>query len=36
MKAHIQTMQQKRVELMSEARPPQAVLDVALTDPEAV
>ena len=35
-KAHIQTMQGKRDELASQARPPQAVLDVALSDPEAM
>lgn len=35
-KAHIQAMQQKRDELAAQARPPQAVLDVALADPEAV
>ena len=35
-KAHIQAMQGKRNELDSQARPPQAVLDAALADPEAV
>lgn len=35
-KAHIQAMQAKRDELVSQARPPQAVLDAAQTDPEAV
>lgn len=35
-KAHIQAMQVKRDELVSQARPPQAVLDVGLTDPAAV
>ena len=35
-KAHIQAVQQKRDELTAQARPPQAVLDVALADPEAV
>ena len=35
-KAHIQTMQEKRDELAALTRPPQAVLDVALADPEAV
>lgn len=35
-KTHIQAMQQKRDELVAQARPPQAVLDVALADPEAV
>jgi hypothetical protein len=35
-KAHIQAMQQKRDEMAAQARPPQAVLDVVLTDPEAV
>ncbi|MCZ7673837.1 MAG: hypothetical protein M5U34_45310 [Chloroflexi bacterium] len=35
-KAHIQTMQQERDELVAQALPPQAVLDVALADPEAV
>lgn len=35
-KEHIRTMQQKRDELLAQARPSQAVLDVALTDPQAV
>jgi hypothetical protein len=35
-KAHIQAMQQKRDELVAQARPPRAVLDVALADPEVV
>jgi hypothetical protein len=35
-KTHIQTMQQQRDELVAQARPPQAVLDVAAADPEAV
>lgn len=35
-KSHIQAMQSKRDELVSQARPPQAVLDAALADPEAV
>lgn len=35
-KGHIQAMQDKRDELVSQARPPQAVLDAALADPEAV
>ncbi|MCC6604711.1 MAG: hypothetical protein IT327_15995 [Anaerolineae bacterium] len=35
-KEHIQDMQGKRDELVSQARPPQAVLDAALADPEAV
>lgn len=35
-KAHILTMQQKRDELVAQARPPQAVLDAALADPEGV
>ena len=35
-KAHIQMMQQKRDELVAQARPPQVVLDAALADPEAV
>jgi hypothetical protein len=35
-RAHIQVVQQKRDELAAQARPPQAVLDVALADPEAV
>lgn len=35
-KAHIKTMQQKRDKLVALARPPQAVLDVASTDPGAV
>jgi hypothetical protein len=35
-KAHIQTMQQKRDELAAQARPLQPVLDVALTDPAAM
>jgi len=35
-KEHIQAMQEKRDELVSQARPPQAVLDAALADPEAV
>jgi hypothetical protein len=34
--AHIAAMQMKRDELAAQARPPQAVLDVALADPEAV
>lgn len=34
--SHIQTMQQKRDELVAQAQPPQAVGDVALVDPEAV
>ncbi len=35
-KSHIQAMQQKRDELAAQARPPQAVLDAGLTDPEVV
>jgi hypothetical protein len=35
-KDHIQAMEVKRDELISQARPPQTVLDAALTDPEAV
>lgn len=35
-KGHIQAMQAKRDELVNQARPPQAVLDAALADPEAV
>jgi len=35
-KGHIQAMQTKRDELVSQARPPQAVLDAALGDPEVV
>ena len=35
-KTHIQAMEQKRDELVAQARPPQAVLDAALADPEAV
>ncbi len=35
-KAHIQAIQEKRDELAAQARPPQAVLDAALADPEAV
>ena len=35
-KGHIQAMQEKRDELVSQARPPQAVLGAALADPEAV
>ncbi|WP_420640466.1 hypothetical protein [Candidatus Leptofilum sp.] len=35
-KSHIQAMQAERDELVSQARPPQAVLDAALADPEAV
>ncbi|MBE2223661.1 MAG: hypothetical protein IAF02_19120, partial [Anaerolineae bacterium] len=35
-KAHIQNMQTKRDELVSQARPPQTILDAALADPEAV
>ncbi|MCB8985808.1 MAG: hypothetical protein H6659_18415 [Ardenticatenaceae bacterium] len=35
-KEHIQAMQEKRDELVSQARPLQAVLDAALADPEAV
>jgi hypothetical protein len=35
-KDHIKTMQEKRDELAAQARPPQAVLDVALADLEAV
>ena len=35
-KTHIQAMQQKRDELVAQAWPPQAVLDAALADPEAV
>ena len=35
-KTHILAMQQKRDELVAQARPPQAVLDAALADPEAV
>ena len=35
-KAHIQAMQAKRDDLAAQARPPQAVLDAALADPEAV
>ena len=35
-KGHIQAMQTKRDELIDQARPPQAVLDAALADPEAV
>ncbi len=35
-KAHIQAMQQQRDEPASKARPPQAVPDVALADPEVV
>lgn len=35
-KIHIQAMQQKRDELVAQARPPQAVMDAALADPEGV
>jgi hypothetical protein len=35
-KKHIQVMQDKRDELVSQARPPQAVLDAVEGDPEAV
>lgn len=35
-KGHIQAMQEKRDELVSQAQPPQRVLDAALADPEAV
>jgi hypothetical protein len=35
-RAHIQAMQQKRDNLVAQARPPQAVLNAALADPEAV
>ena len=35
-KGHIQAMEVKRDELISQARPPQVVLDAALADPEAV
>lgn len=35
-KTHILAMQQKRDELVAQVRPPQAVLEVALADPEAV
>ena len=35
-KEHIQAMQAKRDELVSQARPPQSVLDAALADPEGV
>lgn len=36
MKGHIQAMEVKRDELISQARSPQTVLDAALTDPESV
>ena len=35
-KEHIRMMQEKRDEFVSQARPPQVVLDAALADPEAV
>jgi len=35
-KSHIQVMQEKRDKLVSQARPPQPVLDAALADPKAV
>ncbi|MCA9946085.1 MAG: hypothetical protein KC449_21525, partial [Anaerolineales bacterium] len=35
-KGHIQAMQEKRDELVNQARPPQAVLDAVEGDPEAV
>jgi hypothetical protein len=35
-KAHIEAMQQRRDDLTGQARPPQAVLDAALADPEGV
>ena len=34
--AHIQTMQEKRDELVAQARPPQVVLDAVQADPDAV